>query len=70
MLAPAGTPDAAVKRMNAELARLFREPKFREYLDNQFLDPAINTPEEFAAFLKYDRERSGLMVKKYKVPRQ
>jgi tripartite-type tricarboxylate transporter receptor subunit TctC len=52
MLAPAGTPEAAVKRMNDELVRLFREPKFLEYLDNQFLDPAIDTPEEFAVFLK------------------
>ncbi len=70
LLAPAGTPDAAVKRMNAEVARVFAEPKFQEYLDSQFLDPAIDTPEEFTAFLKQDRERSGQMVKKYNVPRQ
>lgn len=70
MLAPAGTPDAAVRRMNAEIVKLFREPKFIDYLDSQFLDPAVDTPEEFAVFLKQDRERSGLMVKKYNVPRQ
>jgi len=70
LLAPAGVPEAAVKRMNSEFARLFREPKFLEYLDSQFLEPAVDTPEEFAAFLKQDREHAGLMVKKYKVPRQ
>lgn len=70
LLAPAGTPDAAVKRLNAEVVKVFAEPKFQQYLETQFLDPAVDTPEEFAVFLKQDRERSGQMVRKYNIPRQ
>ena len=70
LVAPAGIPDAVVQRLNAEFGRLFREPKFADLLDSQFLDPAIGTPEQFAAFLKVDRERAARMVKKFNIPRQ
>ena len=70
LFAPAGTPDAIVKRLNSEFVRLFREPKFADYLENQFLEPAVSSPEEFAVFLKEDRERAGIMVRKYNLPRQ
>lgn len=70
LFAPAGTADAMVKRINAEFATLFNQPKFGAYLESQFLEPAVASPEEFAAFLKKDRERAGLMVRKYDLPRQ
>jgi tripartite-type tricarboxylate transporter receptor subunit TctC len=70
LFAPAGTPEAMVKRMNSEIARLFREPKFAAYLESQYVEPAVTTPEAFAAFLKEDRERAGLVVKRYNIPRQ
>ncbi len=70
MFAPAGTPDAMVKRVNGEFARLFRSPKFAEYLENGMMEPVATPPEEFAAFLKEDRERAGQVVKKYNIPKQ
>ncbi len=70
MFAPAGTPDAMVKRINGEFARLFRSPKFAGYLENGMMEPVATPPEEFAAFLKEDRERAGQMVKKYNIPKQ
>ncbi len=70
LLAPAGTPDAMVKRINSEFVRLFHEPKFADYLESQFLEPSFMSPEEFAVFLKDDRERAGVLVKKYNLPRQ
>ena len=70
MFAPAGTPEPMVKRINGELARLFRSAKFSEYLENQMLEPAIMAPAEFGAFVKEDRQRAGEMVKKYHIPRQ
>ncbi len=36
----------------------------------QFLESAIDTSEEFAAFLKADRERVGQLVKKFNIPKQ
>ncbi|OGA24929.1 MAG: hypothetical protein A3I01_12055 [Betaproteobacteria bacterium RIFCSPLOWO2_02_FULL_65_24] len=65
LLAPAGTPDPMVKRLNAEFVRLFNEPKFAAYLESQFVESAVSSPEEFAALLKKDRERAGVMVRKY-----
>ena len=70
LMAPAGTPDAMVRRINSEFVRLFREPKFADYLESQFLEPSFMSPEEFAVFLKEDRDRAGIMVKKYNLPRQ
>lgn len=67
---PAGTSDAVVGRLNTEFVRLFREPKFNEVLDNNYCEPAAGTPDEFAAFMKADREMAGKFVKKYNIPRQ
>ncbi|OFZ90621.1 MAG: hypothetical protein A2V78_07200 [Betaproteobacteria bacterium RBG_16_64_18] len=70
LFAPAGTPDTVAKRINTEFGRLFQDPKFLEYLENQFIEPMTTKPEEFAAFLKEERELAGLMVKRYNFPRQ
>ena len=67
---PAGSPDGAVKRINAELVKLYREPKMAEYLENQFVEVAVSAPETFAAFTRAERERAGQVVKDYNIPRQ
>ncbi len=70
LFAPAATSDSVIRRVNSEFVRLFREPRFAEFLENQFLEPMPTTPEDFAAFLKEDFERAGVIVKKYNLPRQ
>lgn len=70
LAAPAATPDAMVRRLNAEFVRLFREPKFLEYMESQFLETFVGSPESSAKFMREDRERAGVVVKKYNVPRQ
>jgi len=70
LVAPVGTPDAMVQRLNAEFAAVFRLPKFAELLENQYLQSAICTPEEFANFLKRDRTRDAQVVKRFNVPKQ
>jgi len=70
LVAPAGVPDSIIQRLNVEFHRLFREPKFAELVDSQFLDSVVGTPEQFAAFLKTDRERARQVVKIFNVPRQ
>lgn len=67
---PAAVPDPIVKRLNAEYVRLFREPSFIEFLDTQYVEAAVGTPEQFAAFLKKDREAAGQLVKHFNIPRQ
>jgi tripartite-type tricarboxylate transporter receptor subunit TctC len=69
LFAPGGTPDAMAARINSEFVRVFRESKFSQYLENQFLDTMVSSPAEFATFLKEDRERSGQRIRKYNIPR-
>jgi tripartite-type tricarboxylate transporter receptor subunit TctC len=70
LMVPAGTPDPIVRRINAEMAQLFREAKFQELLESQALESAISSPEQFAAFLKEDRARGALVVKRFNIPKQ
>ena len=67
---PAGTPKETIARLNAEFVRLFREPKFAEFLDARAVEPAPGTPEEFATFLKLDRESAAALVRLAKVRKQ
>ena len=63
LAAPKGTPQAIVDRLNAEFVKLYREPKFVEYLEKQAVLPAPGTPAEFAAFLKKDRKDAEFLIK-------
>lgn len=70
ILGPGGLPDAIVRRLNSEFVQLFRDPKFVPFIDSLIVEIATGTPEEFAAFLRKDREAAGVRVKKYNIPRQ
>lgn len=62
--APAGTPHAILSRFAAETSRIIRAPEFREkYLSNLGFEPVGDTPEQFAAFLRRDRELAAKKVK-------
>ncbi len=64
IFAPAGTPGAIVRKLNGEINKIIAEPKFVE----RFLVPSSvelrgGTPEQFAAFVKADRELAGRLVR-------
>lgn len=63
LAAPKGTPAAIIAKINAEFVRTFRDPKFVEFLDKQFVVSAPTSPEEFAEFLKADRRAAETLVK-------
>ena len=63
LAAPAGTPKQIVARLNAEFVKLFKEPRFSEFLDSQAVEPVLTTPDAFAAFLKADREWTATLIK-------
>jgi len=56
--------------MNAEFVKLYREPKFIDYLEKQAVLPVPGTPAEFAAFLKKDREDAEFLIKLANKPRE
>ena len=70
LVMPAGTPEAAVNRINAEFAKLYREPKMADYLESQFVEVAVGPADEFGRFMAAERERAGQTVKTYNIPRQ
>jgi tripartite-type tricarboxylate transporter receptor subunit TctC len=47
-LAPAGTPRAAIERLNAEINRALKLPEVRQVLETAGIPPVGGTPEEFA----------------------
>ncbi len=49
MLAPAGTPRAAIARLGEESTKALASPDLKERLLNQGIDPAKGGPDEFAA---------------------
>ena len=63
LAAPKGTPPAIVNKVNAEFVKVFSDPKFTTFLDQQAVVPAPTTPAEFAAFLKEDRTAAEALIK-------
>ena len=64
LAAPAGTPREMVAKFAAESAKIVNTAEFRErFLNNLGFEPVGDTPEQFAAFLKQDRELAAKKVK-------
>ena len=65
IFAPVDTPRPVVQRLNAEFAKLLADPEYsKKVLVSQGFDPEpVNTPEQFAAFLKANREMCENLVK-------
>jgi tripartite-type tricarboxylate transporter receptor subunit TctC len=63
LAAPAGTPRDVVNRIASESARIVNTPELGEkYLQNLGVVPVGDTPEQFGAFLKTDRETARARV--------
>ena len=68
LYAPAGVPKAMLEKIATDVRLIANETRFRDmHLIQRGLEPVLNTPDEFAAFLKQDRgnakrvvEQSGL----------
>jgi tripartite-type tricarboxylate transporter receptor subunit TctC len=63
MLAPAGTPRPIIVRLNKEVVKALTRPELNERLSAEGAEPASNTPEEFAAFIKAEIVKWGKVAK-------
>ena len=64
LAAPAGTPREMLAKFAAESARIVNTTEFREkYLNNLGFEPVSDSPEQFANFLRTDREAAAQKVK-------
>ncbi|BEP46675.1 MULTISPECIES: tripartite tricarboxylate transporter substrate binding protein [Variovorax] len=64
LLAPAGTPDAIVQRMNAEVNRALASPAVSEAFRNGGIASLSGTPERFAGFIQSEIARYGDVIRK------
>ena len=63
LLAPAGTPQPIVARLNDEIAKVMQTADVRDKIAGDGLDPMTSTPAEFAAYLKKEVARWAKVVK-------
>jgi tripartite-type tricarboxylate transporter receptor subunit TctC len=62
LLAPAGTSNAIIDKIAAEIARACQDPRFIEKLASLGADPLGNTPAQFAALIAQDLKTWGEAV--------
>lgn len=70
ILAPVGTPEAIVKRLNAEVLRVLALPDVKERYATMGLDPVTSTPQEMATLMAKDLARAAEIVRAANIPKQ
>jgi tripartite-type tricarboxylate transporter receptor subunit TctC len=63
LFAPRGTPQEVIKKIHAVMAKALRTAEVRDKLRAQGAEPAGNTPEEFALFIKSENAKWGKVVR-------
>ena len=63
VVAPAGTPRETVRKLNAEIGRALRDAELQGRFDNLGARLAPNTSEEFAAFIRAEREKWAKIIR-------
>ena len=67
VVGPAGMPAAIVKQLNESLATVLTAPDLREKLSVEAIEPIVMSPEQFAAFIKFDIARWTKLAKERKI---
>jgi tripartite-type tricarboxylate transporter receptor subunit TctC len=65
IVAPKATPDPIVEKLHKEVTAILRGPKFTEFARKNFLEVVADTPDQFGAFMREDRDHAGKLVKAY-----
>jgi tripartite-type tricarboxylate transporter receptor subunit TctC len=67
VFAPAGTPKPVVQRLNAEIARILKQPDVQTRLDELGVEPAAGPPEQLAEFQKSEIAKWSKVAKAARV---
>ena len=67
LMAPTGTPREVTDRLAAEVRKIVRVQEVIDRMVSLGMDPAGNTPEQFAAFIRQQHARYGAIVKQANV---
>jgi tripartite-type tricarboxylate transporter receptor subunit TctC len=68
LFVPAGTPDAIIKRINAEVVQIFKLPKVIDFMESEASEIDVGTPEQLGALVRSYRQRYAEIVKKFNMP--
>ena len=63
LYAPKGTPQAIIRLLNAEIAKIIAQPATRQRLLQLGFEPAGGTPQQLAEFGRAEREKWGQVIK-------
>jgi tripartite-type tricarboxylate transporter receptor subunit TctC len=67
VFAPAGTPAAAIQRINQEINAVIKMPDVRERLIGAGVEPLGGTPQVLADFMKADTQRYGQLARELNI---
>ena len=67
LLAPAGTPQAIVRRVHADTVKIVRSKEITQQLESQGAEPVGNTPQELQAHIKSEISQWTKLVKQAKI---
>ena len=68
VLAPAGTPNEIISKLNAETVKAIADPKVIQQIANAGAEAVSSTPEEFSAYIKAELARWGKAIKTAGIP--
>jgi tripartite-type tricarboxylate transporter receptor subunit TctC len=64
MLAPAGTPQAIVDKLNAEVQKALSDPDTQTKFELQGLEPAGTSPKDFTVFIEEEQKKWAAVAKR------
>jgi tripartite-type tricarboxylate transporter receptor subunit TctC len=70
LCAPAALSKIILAKLNADLHKALNAPDVRRRLEEQGVDPAPSTPDQFTAFIRSETEKWAKVVKDAGVPQQ
>lgn len=63
VVAPAGTPQHIIERLNQAINKVLKDPKYREIVDSQGAEVAGGTPEEYRRFIQSESTKWSKLIK-------
>jgi tripartite-type tricarboxylate transporter receptor subunit TctC len=61
--APAGLPQDVLTRLNTALGKILQMPDIKEAFDKQGFEPRATTPQDYAALIHREIERTGKLIR-------
>jgi tripartite-type tricarboxylate transporter receptor subunit TctC len=67
IMAPAGTPDAIVQRMNQEINAVLKMPDVVQKMHAQYMEPIGGSPEDLHRFMQKELKTMGPVIKRLNI---